>query len=138
MQKFFLLLKSLNKLEAGPERKAVRRKARVQLIQMMDRYQTVCIEIAEELDEMQSPENLAALMAPRDEKSLLMQRQEDSSLRQLWRLTNMLFRVRNGGLALRDVRNEGTTGDVHESKGDGDKLSTEKDSILQENATIER
>ncbi|MGA3327782.1 MAG: hypothetical protein ABSF45_25255 [Terriglobia bacterium] len=70
--------------------------------------------------------------------SLLMQRQEDSSLRQLWRLTNMLFRVRNGGLALRDVRNEGTTGDVHESKGDGDKLSTEKDSILQENATIER
>jgi hypothetical protein len=50
----------------------------------------------------------------------------------------MLFRVRNGGLALRDVRNEGTTGDVHESKGDGDKLSTEKDSILQENATIER
>ena len=138
MQEFFLLLKSLNKLEAGPERKAVRRKARVQLIQMMDRYQTVCIEIAEELDEMQSPENLAALMAPRDEKSLLMQRQEDSSLRQLWRLTNMLFRVRNGGLALRDVRNEGTTGDVHESKGDGDKLSTEKDSILQENATIER
>ncbi|MGA3327797.1 MAG: hypothetical protein ABSF45_25335, partial [Terriglobia bacterium] len=60
--------------------------------------------------------------------------QEDSSLRQLWRLTNMLFRVRNGGLALRDVRNEGTTGDVHESKGDDDEMSSEKQGLLQENA----
>ena len=58
---------------------------------------------------MQSPENLAALMAPRDENALLMQRMEDSSLRQLWRLTNMLFRVRNGALTLRDVKNEDRT-----------------------------
>src|SRR5208282_3114217 len=118
MRELFLLLKSLHKLPEGPERKAARRKARVQVNQMMESYQRVCIKIAEKLDEMQSPENLAALTAPRDEQSLLMQRQEDSSLRQLWRLTNMLFRVRNGALSLRDVRNEGTTGDVYENKDD--------------------
>ncbi len=44
--------------------------------------------------------NLAALMAPQDEKSLLMQRMEDSNLRQLWRLTNVLFKVRNGALTV--------------------------------------
>jgi hypothetical protein len=32
-------------------------------------------------------------MAPQDENALLMQRMEDSSLRQLWRLTNVLFKV---------------------------------------------
>ena len=100
MKEFFLLLKSLNKLEAGPERKAARRKARAQLQALMESYQRVCLKIAEQLDEMRSPENLAALMAPRDENALLMQRMEDSSLRQLWRLTNMLFKVRNGGLTL--------------------------------------
>jgi hypothetical protein len=98
MKEFILLLKSLNKLEAGPERKAARRKARAQLEVLKESYRRVCIQMVEKLDEMKSPENLAALVAPRDEKSLLMQRMEDSSLRQLWRLTNMLFKVRNRAL----------------------------------------
>ncbi len=98
MKEFFLLLKSLNKLEEGPERKAALRKARAQVHELEERYRGICVKFAEQLDEMQSPEDLAALTAPRDEKSLLMQRLEDSSLRQLWRLTNMLFKVRNGGL----------------------------------------
>jgi len=87
---------------------------------------------------MQSPEDLAALTAPRDEKSLLMQRMEDSSLRQLWRLTNMLFRVRSGALTLRDVKNEDRSGYVYENKGESDIMSCEKQGILQENATIAR
>jgi hypothetical protein len=62
---------------------------------------------------------------------------EDSSLRQLWRLTNMLFRVRTGGLSLRDVKNEDRPGYVHENTGDDDKLSIEKHAIYQENAPIE-
>ena len=109
MKEFFLLLKSLNKLEEGPERKAARRQARAQLREMKETYRRACLQMAEQLDEMQSPENLAALVAPQDEKSLLMQRMEDSSLRQLWRLTNMLFKVRNGALTLRDVKNEDRT-----------------------------
>jgi hypothetical protein len=51
-----------------------------------------------EFDKIRSPENIAALMAPRDENSLLMQRFEDSNLRQLWRLTNILAKVQNGAL----------------------------------------
>jgi hypothetical protein len=31
-----------------------------------------------------------------------------------------------GALTLRDVKNEGTTGDVYENKGDGDRMSSEK------------
>jgi hypothetical protein len=33
---------------------------------------------------------------PKDENALLMQRMEDSSLRQLWRLTHVLFKVETG------------------------------------------
>jgi hypothetical protein len=67
--------------------------------------------------------NLAALMALNDESALLMQRMEDSSLRQLWRLTNVLSKVRNGALTRRDVKNEGTSGDVYENKGTHDTMT---------------
>ena len=136
--KLRVLLKSLNKLEDGPERKAACRKARTQLRKMAESYRRICVRMAEKFDEMQSPENLAALTAPRDDQALLMQRLEDSSLRQLWRLTNMLLRVRNGAVTLRDVKNETTSGDVHENKGDGDKMSGEIHAVFQENATMER
>jgi hypothetical protein len=49
----------------------------------------------------------------------------------------MLFRVRAGGLSLRDVKNEDRPGYVHENKGDDDKMSSEKHTIYQENAPIE-
>ena len=89
----------------------------------MESYRRACVQLAEQVEYMQSPENLAALMAPQDEKALLMQRMEDSSLRQLWRLTNVLFRVRNGVLTPRDVKNEGTSGDVYENKGEEDTMT---------------
>ena len=83
MQEFLLLLKSLNKMAEGPGQKAARRKARAQLKELTDRYQRTCVRFSDKLDEMQSPENLAAHMAPQDDKSVLMLRMEDSSLRQL-------------------------------------------------------
>jgi hypothetical protein len=58
--------------------------------------------LMEQFDNVRSPENIAALMAPRDENAQLMQRMEDSSLRQLWRLTNILAKVRNGALSYSD------------------------------------
>ncbi len=135
MQEFFALLKSLNKLPDGPERKAARRNAREQLQQMTESYRNGCIEFAKRLDDMESPESLAAQIAPQDEKALLMQRMEDSSLRQLWRLTNVLFKVRNGALAhKKDVKNEDRTDYVHENKGDDDTMSGEEDGFLHENA----
>ena len=67
-----------------------------------------------------------------------MQRMEDSSLRQLWRLTNVLFKVRNGALTQRDVKNEGTSGDVYENKGEDDIMSGSRQDLLAENARITR
>ncbi|MGA3166167.1 MAG: hypothetical protein ABSF14_08600 [Terriglobia bacterium] len=56
-------------------------------------------------------------MAPNDENAMFLQMMEDSRLRQWWRLTNKLSKVRNGALTHRDVKNEGTSGDVYENKG---------------------
>jgi hypothetical protein len=55
--------------------------------------------VMEGLDKIRSPENVASLMAPKDENAMHMQRAEDYNLRQLWRLTNILVKVRNGALA---------------------------------------
>jgi hypothetical protein len=54
-------------------------------------------------------------MAPKDENSALMQRMEDSSLRQLWRLTHRLMKIRNGALqqeseTQEDIKNEDCSG----------------------------
>jgi hypothetical protein len=35
---------------------------------------------------------------------------EDSSFRQVWRLTNVLIKIRNGALTQKDVKNEGRSG----------------------------
>ena len=56
-------------------------------------------------------------MAPNDKNAILMQRMEDSRLRQLWRLTNTLFKVRNRALTHKDVKNEGRPDYVYENKG---------------------
>jgi hypothetical protein len=117
MPEFIQLLKSLTTMAEGAEQKAARRRARAQLKELTESYRRICVRIAEKLDEMQSPENLAAHIAPHDDKSTLMQRMEDSSLRQLWQLTNMLFKVRKGALAKIEGENEGTSGDMYEDKG---------------------
>jgi hypothetical protein len=63
---------------------------------------------------------------------------EDSSLRQLWRLTNMLINARNEALAQRDVKNEGTSGDMYENKGTSDTMPDNQHDFLTENTRIER
>jgi hypothetical protein len=63
---------------------------------------------------------------------------EDSSLRQLWRLTSVLSKGRNGALTHRDVKNEGTSGDVYENKGEGDKMDDNRPGFLAENTQISR
>ena len=157
MQEFFLLLRSLEKPEeeAGPaaespgaglgkpeaeerEWKAARRKARAQLNEMMESYRRACVQLSEQVENMQSPESLAAMMAPQDENALLMQRMEDSSLRQLWRLTNVLFKVRNGALTRRDVKNEDRPDYVYENKWTSDTMPENQHDFLAENAAISR
>ena len=51
---------------------------------------------------------------------------EHPDFRRCWRLAKTQSKVRNGALTLRDVKNEGTSGDVYENKGEDDKMSFEK------------
>jgi hypothetical protein len=55
-----------------------------------------------------SPCERAGEIAPTHRSAPFMQRMEDSSLRQPWRLTNTLIKVRNG--AHKDVKNEDRSG----------------------------
>jgi hypothetical protein len=62
-------------------------------------------------------------MASNDEGAMFMRRMEDSRLRQLWRLTNTLIKVRNGALTHRDVKNEDRPDYVYENKGVSDTMT---------------
>jgi hypothetical protein len=91
---------------------------------------------------IQKPEmtekSLAARMAPNDENAMFLLIMEDSRLRPLWRLTSTLINVRNGALTHRDVKNEGTSGDVYENKGEDDTMSCYRDDFLAEHLRIVR
>jgi hypothetical protein len=49
-------------------------------------------------DQVRSPENIAALMAPKEENAMLMQRMEDPSRRQLSRPNEILLKLRKRAL----------------------------------------
>jgi hypothetical protein len=84
------------------EREAARNKLDAVLDPMTLRYGRAEYDLMDSLKKAQSPENVAALMAPQDENAMLMQRVQDSSLRHLWRLTNILMKVKKGALTLMD------------------------------------
>jgi hypothetical protein len=77
-------------------------------------------------------------MAPNNESATFLQRMKDSRLRQLWRLTNTLIKVRNGALTHKDVKNEDRPGDVYENKGVMDKMDETSSGFLAENTRITR
>jgi hypothetical protein len=61
---------------------------------------------------------------------------EDSRLHQLWRLTNVLLKVRNGALIHKDVKNEDRPDYVYENKGEVDKMDDNRDGFLSETSQI--
>ena len=72
----------------------VREKLDRALTEVALHYQRAEDLLMEMYEKVKSPENIAALMAPKNEKAMLMQRMEDSNLRQLWRLTKMFLMVK--------------------------------------------
>ena len=134
IKEFIVLLKSLEEPMDERARKAARRKARAELNRLMDSRQSAAIYLASEMNKVQAPENLAALMAPAEVNSMFLQRMEDSNLRRLWRLTNTLMKVRQGGLRQKDVKNAGRSGDMYENKGSGDTMTETKIDFVSENA----
>jgi hypothetical protein len=134
VQEIILLLKSLNEPLEEQERKAVRRKARSLLKKLMDAFDDPLYRLSRQIDKVRSPENLAAIIAPKDATALLMQRSEESNLRQLSRLTNTLIKIRSGALHQKDVKNEDCSGDVYENKETEDKFTVNQNDCLSENA----
>ena len=98
MQEFIGLLNSLKGHRGEPERRAARQKVRQQLARLLDAYEGVAWRYSRRVEKVRSAENLAALMAPADEKSVHLQRMEDLYLRRLWRLLNAFEKLRQGGL----------------------------------------
>jgi hypothetical protein len=96
MQEFIALLKSLN--GELPARKAALRQARAQLRELREPYMSAAWVAAAEANEVDSPENLAALAAPEGEGAVNIHKLEDLCLRRLWRLTRTLASVREGAL----------------------------------------
>jgi hypothetical protein len=125
-QEFIRLLRSLKEPMEEAKRKAVRRQARKQLSRLMEGYESAAWRFARQAERVGSPENLAALMAPARSNDLLLQRMEDSHLRRLCRLTDTLMKVRQGGLAPKNMKNEDRSGNVDENKGSDDKMPDEK------------
>ena len=136
VQQFIILLKSLNEPAEEWEHKAARRKARALLRGFKDSYETVAYRFARQAEKVHSPQNLAALTAPQDKNALLMQRMEASNLRQLWRLTNTLIRIREGALTRKDVKNADRPGYVTENKGDNDIMTDTQSDSLSENTQV--
>jgi hypothetical protein len=104
MQEFITLLKSLNQPMEEKERKAARQEARRQLDWLREPYAILASQCVGRSERVQSAANLAALMAPEDQKSVHLQRLEDANLRRLWRLINALGKVRQGALEKKDVK----------------------------------
>jgi hypothetical protein len=63
---------------------------------------------------------------------------EDSRLRQLWRLTHTLIKVRNGALTRRDVKNGDRSDYVYENKGMHDTMPDNHRGFLAHNGQIAR
>ncbi len=123
MEEFILLLRSLLEPMEGREPKAALKKARAELRRLMERYESVGWVYSRRAQEVGSPENLAALMAPDDHRAVLAQRMEDASLRRFWRLTNAFAKVRQGALhPKKDVKNDVRSPNVFENKQNMDKM----------------
>ena len=73
-------------------------------------------------------------MASNDENAMFMQSKEDLSLPQSWRLTYVPFKTKGELSQQKDVKNEGTSGDVYENKGKHDTMPDNKSRFWPENA----
>ena len=86
------------------ERDAAREKLDAVLDPVTTHYGETRNLMVRTLEQIKSPENIAALMAPKDENAMLMQRVEDSSLRRMWRLINAFRKVRQGILQNKNIK----------------------------------
>jgi hypothetical protein len=76
-------------------------------------------------------------MASNQENAMFMQKIVDSSLRPLWRLTHVPFKMRGELSQQEDVKNEGRSGDMLENKGT-EKMKKDRSGDIDENTQVTR
>jgi hypothetical protein len=75
------------------ERDAARKKFEAALDPVTEKYARIQDIVMKKFEQVRSPENIAALMAPKEENAMLMQRMEDS--RSLSEIDFVVFRINN-------------------------------------------
>jgi hypothetical protein len=130
MLAFIHLLRSLRKPMEAQERRATLRKARLNFRHLIQAYENVAYSFQHQVDLVDSPENLAAIMAPDDKRAALAQRMEDSCLDRIGKLISALQKVRAGALRKKeDAENEEQSRNVYENKQNIDKMTPESSDI---------
>jgi hypothetical protein len=80
----------------GPEREADRQKLQALLETKLKQLQDACRIFDEEFGKVGLNTNRDAMMAANGPQAALMLRMEESSLRQIWRITNLLIKIKKG------------------------------------------
>lgn len=96
MREFIALLRELAKPMEKRARSVAMRQARTDLRRLMEPYEVLAWQTSRRAEKVRSGENLAALMAPEGACSASIQSLEDLYIRRLWRLTNILAKLRQG------------------------------------------
>ena len=136
MQEFIKMLNSLLTPREETERKALRSKVRAELRTYLEGYQSAFMAQSRQVQQVQSAENQAALMAPHGQVAMYLQRIDDSNVRRLCELTKTLAKVREGALTRRNFEKGVRSWNVVENTRKSDIMSENKSDLMSENAEI--
>jgi hypothetical protein len=101
----------------GPERKALREELVQLLVPEIESLQRRILKPEEETDEARARFARDEILAGVGPAATLMTRGEESNLRQVWRLTNLLMRIKKVAGKTKDVKNADCSQYVIENKG---------------------
>ena len=101
----------------GPERKATREELVQLLVPEIESLQSRILQPEQETDEARARFARDEILAGVGPAATLMTRGEESNLRQVWRLTNLLMRIKKGSRNKKDVKNADCSQYVAENKG---------------------
>jgi len=100
----------------GPERKAVREELVQLLVPEIESLERRILEPKEEPDQVRALFARDEILAGAQTRTALITRGEESNLRQVWRLTNLLMRIKKGARNKKDVKNADCSQYVIENK----------------------
>ena len=101
----------------GEEREAARQEIIHSLVPEIESLQRRIFRPEEESDDPHARFDRDEILAGVQPRAALMTRGEESSLRQVWRTTRLLMKIKQEARMQKDVKNEGCSQDIVENKG---------------------